>query len=91
MNFSPTRPVAVVFGVMLLITGHAEVLTGRVRPFIEEHCTDCHDRDTRKGGLDLLALQFEPADPVNFSRWVLIYDRVRNGEMPPKKKPRSRR
>jgi len=33
-------------------------------------------------------LKFDHANLTNFSRWVLVQDRVSNGEMPPKKKPR---
>jgi len=59
-----------------------------VHQFVENNCVECHDTDTKKGGLDLTALKFDPANLTNFSRWVLVQDRVSNGEMPPKKKPR---
>jgi hypothetical protein len=58
------------------------------RQFVEKHCVECHDADVKKGGLDLTALKFDPANSTNFSRWVLVHDRVSNGEMPPKKKAR---
>src|SRR5436309_15913148 len=58
------------------------------RQFVEQYCVECHDADTKKGGLDLTALKFDPANSTNFSRWVLVHDRVSNDEMPPKKKPR---
>src|SRR5436309_8221451 len=58
------------------------------RQFVEQYCFECHDADTKKGGLDLAALQFDPANSTNFSTWVLVHDRVSNGEMPPKKKAR---
>src|SRR5881296_3364367 len=58
------------------------------RQFVEQYCLECHDADTKKGGLDLTALQFDPANSTNFSTWVLVHDRVSNGEMPPKKKAR---
>src|SRR3989441_10118071 len=58
------------------------------RQFVEQYCVECHDADTKKGGLDLTALRFDPANSTNFSSWVLVHDRVSNGEMPPKKKPR---
>jgi len=58
------------------------------RQFVEQYCVECHDADTKKGGLDLTALQFDPANSTNFSTWVLVHDRVSNGEMPPKKKAR---
>ncbi len=50
-------------------------------PFLEKHCVDCHDADTKKGNLDLRSLK-----PEEFARWVKVYDRVSLGEMPPKKK-----
>jgi mono/diheme cytochrome c family protein len=52
--------------------------------FLEENCIGCHDAAARKGGLDLTALPFDPADPATFARWVTVHDRVRDGEMPPK-------
>jgi hypothetical protein len=57
-------------------------------PFLEKHCFECHDSETKKGGLDLSALKLELRTPTNFTRWVTVYDRVSLGEMPPKKKPR---
>ncbi|HYR57010.1 MAG TPA: DUF1587 domain-containing protein, partial [Chthoniobacteraceae bacterium] len=61
-------------------------LPGGVSAFMEENCVSCHDADTKKGGLDLDALAFEPADAKIFSEWVKVFDRVRDREMPPKKK-----
>src|SRR5260370_34240581 len=58
------------------------------RQFLDSHCTECHDADLKKGGLDLTALKYELAQQTNFAKWVLVHDRVSNGEMPPKKKPR---
>jgi hypothetical protein len=56
--------------------------------FIGRYCVECHDADTQKGGLDLTALKFHPASPTNFAKWVTVFDRVDEGEMPPKKKAR---
>src|SRR2546421_2431044 len=76
----------------LLLAVSGPVMAGdtpvTVRQFVEKNCVECHDTDTKKGGLDLTALKFDPANSTNFSRWVLVHDRVSNGEMPPKKKPR---
>jgi hypothetical protein len=58
------------------------------RQFLDSHCTECHDGEARKGGLDLTALKYDLAQPTNFAKWVLVHDRVSKGEMPPKKKPR---
>jgi hypothetical protein len=56
--------------------------------FFGAHCVSCHDADSKKGGLDLTALKFDPADTENFARWVKVHDRIASGEMPPKNKPR---
>jgi len=57
-----------------------------VRAFFDAHCTDCHDAETKKGGLDLTALKQDFANPDTFALWVKLHDRVADGEMPPKKK-----
>jgi hypothetical protein len=56
--------------------------------FFAAHCTECHDGDVKKGGLDLTALQADFANAEVFSRWVKIFDRIDTGEMPPKKRDR---
>ncbi|MCX6955309.1 MAG: DUF1592 domain-containing protein [Verrucomicrobia bacterium] len=56
--------------------------------FLDQHCAGCHDDVEKKGDLDLTALKFEPSDPKNFAMWVKVFDRVADGEMPPKKKKR---
>ncbi|MBI2950047.1 MAG: DUF1592 domain-containing protein [Verrucomicrobia bacterium] len=69
-------------------SGIAGERTSTVEVFLQEHCLECHDAETQKGGLDLTALKFDLANSTNFSKWVLVHDRVNAGEMPPKKKPR---
>jgi cytochrome c551/c552 len=58
-----------------------------INTFIDAHCTDCHNSDVKKGGLDLSILNPDFANPKTFAAWVKIHDRVKAGEMPPKKKP----
>jgi mono/diheme cytochrome c family protein len=53
--------------------------------FVQGHCVECHDADTKKAGLDLTALPFDLASSKTFDLWVKVHDRVRDGEMPPKK------
>lgn len=55
--------------------------------FIDTHCVECHDAETKKGNLDLTALKFDLRDRKAFAQWVKVHDRVREGEMPPRKKP----
>lgn len=56
--------------------------------FIEQYCADCHDAETKKGGLDLTSLRWDLEKRTNFDEWVKVFDRVTKGEMPPKKKER---
>jgi hypothetical protein len=56
--------------------------------FLQNHCLECHSSDSPKAGLDLSALKFDLQDPKIFATWVKVHDRVRDGEMPPKKKKR---
>ncbi|MDH4477555.1 MAG: DUF1592 domain-containing protein [Verrucomicrobiaceae bacterium] len=51
--------------------------------FLEQHCYDCHDAETKKGDLDLTALTF---DAQHLDLLVKVHDAVERGEMPPKKK-----
>src|SRR6476661_2909669 len=56
--------------------------------FVQHQCLECHDTDTQKGGLDLTSLAFDLDSGKTFDTWIKIHDRVRDGEMPPKKKAR---
>ena len=55
-----------------------------VPPQIEQSCVECHDDETKKGGLDLTTLKFDLTDGATRERWVRVFDRVEKGEMPPK-------
>ena len=94
MNLSmPVRTVARL--VVLLLAGGPIAASPReagagdvVRDFLERHCFECHDDVARKGGLDLSALGSNAADAASFAAWVKVHDRLRDGEMPPKKAER---
>jgi hypothetical protein len=66
----------------------AEAPDSRIQAFLEQHCLECHESVSNKGGLDLTELTFDLAAPAVFARWVAVHDRVVAGEMPPKNKPR---
>jgi hypothetical protein len=51
--------------------------------FLEQHCYDCHDAETKKGGLDLTTLAI---DAPHLDLLIKVHDAVERGEMPPKKK-----
>jgi len=52
--------------------------------FLDSHCLDCHDNDTKKGNLSLEDLG--PVDETNAATWKSIWAQVSLQEMPPKKK-----
>jgi hypothetical protein len=56
------------------------------RGFLDRHCFDCHDEDSKKGNLSLLDL--EGVDETNAAIWKSIWAQVTLQEMPPKKKSR---
>ena len=76
------------FLTLLTLPWSASATPKDISPFLEAQCLDCHDSETKKGGLDLSALKWAPEDPASFERWVKVYDQVERGEMPPAKKPR---
>ena len=51
--------------------------------FLEQHCYDCHDAETKKGDLDLTALTM---DAQHVDLLIKVHDAVERREMPPKKK-----
>ncbi len=89
-QIGPRMKLCIQFCVLLVLAApsRAATLPASGRQFMENYCVECHDAEVKKGGLDLTALQFDPSNSTNFSTWVLVHDRVSNGEMPPKKKPR---
>jgi hypothetical protein len=77
---------SLVFGLLLMQPALAAL--PKVQPFLDQHCTECHDSDVKKGGLDLAALSTDAADAAAHKKWVRVWDRVAAGEMPPSKKER---
>ena len=70
----------------------ATATTAEFKPasFFAQHCTECHDAETKKGNLDLTSLRPDFAEAENFARWVKVHDRIESGEMPPPKKARPK-
>ena len=52
--------------------------------YLKDHCVDCHDSTTKKGGLDLEKLPLRFDARTSFEKWGLVHDRIAAGEMPPK-------
>ncbi|MHA3775407.1 DUF1592 domain-containing protein [Verrucomicrobiota bacterium sgz303538] len=56
--------------------------------FLDEYCVECHDAETKKGGIDLTALEWNMTRRESFDSWVKVFDVLKKGEMPPKKRER---
>jgi hypothetical protein len=54
-----------------------------LQPFLKAHCADCHMDGSAKGGLDLDKAPADLRDAETLRKWVRMFDRVRDGEMPP--------
>jgi hypothetical protein len=80
---SPHSLISLVFAVTVLRFADAASAEVPRREFLEQHCYDCHDAETKKGKLDLTALTF---DSANVATWVKVHDAVERGEMRPKTK-----
>ena len=55
-------------------------------PFLEESCFRCHAGKVQEGGLDLEKLGTDLKNRDVLAKWVSVYDRVSDGEMPPEPK-----
>ena len=60
-----------------------------LKEFVGKFCTDCHDEDIQKGGLDLTAVDLDLNKAVDETIWTKVYDQVASGSMPPKKKKKQ--
>ncbi len=65
----------------------AQRFAADVAPLIEESCLHCHDATTSTV-LNFDVLGHDLDEPDTFDRWEQVYDRIRNGEMPPEPEPR---
>ncbi|MCG8598554.1 MAG: DUF1592 domain-containing protein [Verrucomicrobiales bacterium] len=65
-----------------------DAVRNNLESFLENHCYECHDDLTAEGDLDLMSVGFDLKNPSDFAAWDHVYERVKNGEMPPEKKPR---
>ncbi len=70
-------------GALLNLTNAAEPFDRPLAPFLDTHCYECHDDSSAKGGLNLDQLGRDLHDEAVRAKWVRIFDRVTQGEMPP--------
>ena len=66
---------------------HAPLPVVLDKQYLEKHCYDCHDDDEPEGEFRLDDISSDLTDLDTFRKWSDIYRRVKQGDMPPKKKP----
>jgi mono/diheme cytochrome c family protein len=64
----------------------AKVYDGQIRPFLADHCQQCHSGVKPKGDFRLDQLSTDFTNEANQRQWLKLLDRVQSGEMPPKPK-----
>ncbi|RYD27086.1 MAG: DUF1592 domain-containing protein, partial [Verrucomicrobiaceae bacterium] len=55
-------------------------------PILQQYCTDCHDQESQKGGVDLASLEKLPDARAALRLWWRAKDQIEAGQMPPPKK-----
>jgi hypothetical protein len=60
-----------------------DLMPESIHKFIDLNCFDCHNEVDKKGGLDLENTGFDSSDVASMNQWTLLFDRVKNNEMPP--------
>jgi hypothetical protein len=85
------RQLSLILILSLLVLGHssladAQEFKPKLNKFFASYCNDCHAGGADEGGLALDKLGADLSDAATFAKWKRIYDRVRDGEMPPKDK-----
>lgn len=81
-----TRPRLILALLPLLCARALPAAAPTADKFFEQHCYDCHDKESKKGGLDLTELKPDFANTASFTAWMKVHDRIESGEMPPPKK-----
>ena len=77
------------FAVFLTLGVAADSRIDYIKEFTGKYCSDCHDEDLEKGGLDLSKFNLLMDTLEEEKMWSLAYDRIAYGEMPPKKKKKQ--
>src|SRR5689334_20481939 len=81
---------------VLALTGNAAGTFGAdakpaadpTQPFFAQHCQGCHAGSKPKGDFRLDSLTQDFADDSNRKQWLKVFEQVKEGTMPPAKKPR---
>ena len=84
-------PIAVLF-LLVALGGTARAqpdsFASTVKPYLDTHCFDCHDAETKKGDIVLDDLTPDFSDPDNAELWEKVMGQIQFDFMPPAKKAR---
>jgi hypothetical protein len=58
---------------------------GKVRPFVETYCVDCHSGESPKGDFDLSAFSTAAKVIADHDAWERVLEKLETGEMPSEK------
>jgi hypothetical protein len=72
--------------IAVMLSSHATAFEKGLQSFFEQHCYDCHDDEVKKADFDLTVLSTDLSDAATLAKWIQVFDRVQQGEMPPAKK-----
>ena len=75
--------VTILVGTAYLVSGVSSVK--KLEPFLAEYCLDCHDRESKKAGLNLEGLGWD-ITLGNAAKWRKVFEMIDQGDMPPRKK-----
>ncbi|MFT5109864.1 MAG: hypothetical protein ACI9UA_005516, partial [Pseudoalteromonas tetraodonis] len=70
---------------LLAVSGEADESLIELRPFLKQHCFECHGAEKQKGEIRLDTLGNDLAKHENLEIWQNVLDQLNLGEMPPKK------
>ena len=69
----------------LVASAEADDSLTKLRPFLKQHCFECHGTEKQKGEIRLDTLGNDLAKLENLEVWQNVLDQLNLGEMPPKK------
>jgi len=64
------------------------VFAAEVAPFVARHCLECHGAEDPEAELSLASFADVDAVRADAQTWTLVRDRLEDGDMPPRSKPR---
>jgi len=73
---------------LALFAVDVESAANPVNRLFDQHCLECHSDEKPKGDFQIGSLTQDFANKGNREMWLSVLERLEDGDMPPKKKPR---